>query len=118
MSQVFISLLATWGGILTWSSFGTFYNKYHFDATVIILVVPLLSALSSIAMFSVIGCLATSLSVQVWYSLISVFSMDGVGLVYSTRLVLYGFTAVNQTSRYAAAEALRASSPLRGKLKL
>ena len=65
MGQVFISLLTTWGGLLTWSSFGNFYNKYHFDATVIILVVPLLSALSSMAIFSVIGCLATSLGPDV-----------------------------------------------------
>lgn len=58
MSQVFVSLMTTWGGLLTWSSYNKFYNKFHVDATVLIITVPILSFISTVAAFCVVGRLA------------------------------------------------------------
>ena len=57
LSQVFISLMTCWGGLLTWSSYNKFYNKYHIDASVIIIILPIISILYAISMFSIVGFL-------------------------------------------------------------
>jgi len=57
LGQVFISLMTCWGGLLTWSSYNKFYNKYHIDASVIIIILPIISILYAISMFSIVGFL-------------------------------------------------------------
>ena len=56
--QVFLSLLASSGGLLTWSSYNRFYNKYYIDAAMMILIVPLLAIFSAIPVFAVAGHLS------------------------------------------------------------
>jgi len=63
IGQVFLSTLLSWGGLVTWSSYNRFYNKYYFDAAVIISIVPILSVLSAVTMFGVIGYLSTAYGV-------------------------------------------------------
>ncbi|XP_026695595.2 sodium- and chloride-dependent glycine transporter 2-like [Ciona intestinalis] len=59
IGQVFITLLTSWGGLITWSSYNRFYNKYYVDASLLIGVAPILSILSTISVFGVIGHLGT-----------------------------------------------------------
>ena len=86
MSQVLLSLMISWGGLYTWSSYNRFYNRYvlifnmpqllhlrllkysqaqfvifcryEIDASVIIVTVPLLSLLPTVSIFGVIGYLS------------------------------------------------------------
>ncbi|XP_076815730.1 sodium- and chloride-dependent glycine transporter 2-like [Clavelina lepadiformis] len=58
-SQVFISLMLSWGGLISWSSYNRFYNKYHIDASMLLPVVPVLSIISCVSVFGVVGYLAT-----------------------------------------------------------
>nr|CAB3266319.1 sodium- and chloride-dependent glycine transporter 2-like [Phallusia mammillata] len=58
LSQVILTSLLSWGGLLTWSSYNRFYNKYHVDAAVIIPLIPVLSILSAVSMFAVVGHLS------------------------------------------------------------
>uniref|UniRef100_H2ZMI0 Uncharacterized protein n=1 Tax=Ciona savignyi TaxID=51511 RepID=H2ZMI0_CIOSA len=59
IGQVFITLMTSWGGLITWSSYNRFYNKYHVDAAVLIPIAPMLSILSAVSVFGVIGHLGT-----------------------------------------------------------
>lgn len=65
MGQVFLSLMTTWGGLLTWSSYNKFYNKFHLDASVLIITVPFISIISSVTMFCVVGYLAHEKSTDI-----------------------------------------------------
>ena len=50
--------MATSGGLITWSSYNRFYNKYYVDAALLFIIVPLLSILAAISVFAVAGHLA------------------------------------------------------------
>jgi len=55
MSQVFISLMVTYGGLQTWSSYNKFYNKFQHDSVVLLTTTPLLSCLFASTCYAVIG---------------------------------------------------------------
>nr|XP_039264482.1 sodium- and chloride-dependent glycine transporter 2-like [Styela clava]XP_039264487.1 sodium- and chloride-dependent glycine transporter 2-like [Styela clava]XP_039264495.1 sodium- and chloride-dependent glycine transporter 2-like [Styela clava] len=58
LSQVLMSLMVTWGGLSTWASYNRFYNKYEIDASILVVTVPLMSLVSAISVFGVIGHLS------------------------------------------------------------
>ena len=63
--QVLLSAMASCGGLVTWSSYNRFYNKYHVDASLLIVIVPLLSLLSAASVFAVAGHLTWNSAVHV-----------------------------------------------------
>ena len=46
------------GGLVTWSSYNRFYNKYQYNAILIIVVVLLSSLISTVTVFSTAGYLS------------------------------------------------------------
>lgn len=57
-SQVFLTLLVSSGGLVTWSSYNRFYHKYQFDATVLLVTLPIVSTIAAVTVFSVAGYFA------------------------------------------------------------
>ena len=49
---------------MTWSSHNRFYNKYQYDASLLIVVVPLFSIMSTASMFSIAGYLTNGTAID------------------------------------------------------
>ena len=63
--QVFLSIMAASGGLITWSSYNRFYSKYQYDAALLISLVPVMSILSAVTVFSIAGYLTYGTSIDV-----------------------------------------------------
>ena len=67
-SQVFLTVLASSGGLITWSSYNSFYNKYQVDASVFLVALPLVSFMSAVTIFSVAGYFANLLKTDLYFA--------------------------------------------------
>ena len=78
--------MASSGGLITWSSYNRFYNKYHVDASLLIVIVPFLSLLSAVSVFAVAGHISSVTGVSVAQAFMEVEGPFAALIAYSQAL--------------------------------
>ncbi|CAK8672268.1 unnamed protein product [Clavelina lepadiformis] len=76
-TQIFYSLSASWGGLITLSSYNKFNNNCYRDSLIVVLTNSFTSIYAGVAVFSVIGFMANVLKTD-----ISKVVADGPGLAF------------------------------------